>query len=79
MKKIFAAHGMKGIYKGQVATLAREASGYGVYFWTYEKLVQRELSQKGIRRDQLHPAKTVLYGAASGYTVSQRDDVSDLC
>jgi len=69
VKKIYSAHGIAGIYKGQVATLAREASGYGVYFWTYEKLVQREMAQKGIRRDQLNPAKAVLYGAASGYTL----------
>lgn len=27
------------------------------------------MTQKGIRRDQVNPAKTVLFGAASGYTV----------
>jgi len=69
VKKIYSAHGIAGLYKGQVATLAREASGYGVYFWTYEKLVQREMAQKEIRRDQLNPAKAILYGAASGYTL----------
>jgi len=69
VKKIYASNGIAGIYKGQVATLCREASGYGVYFWTYEKLMQREVAQKGIRRDQVNPAKTVLFGAASGYAV----------
>lgn len=69
VRKIYASNGIAGIYKGQVATLWREASGYGVYFWTYEKLMQREMTQKGIRRDQVNPAKTVLFGAASGYTV----------
>jgi len=68
-KKIFATNGIAGIYKGQVATLLREASGYGVYFWTYEKLMQREMTQKGIRREQVNPAKTALFGAASGYTL----------
>lgn len=69
VKKIYASNGIAGIYKGQVATLWREASGYGVYFWTYEKLIEREMTQKGIRRDQINPAKTILFGAASGYTV----------
>jgi len=69
VRKIFATNGIAGIYKGQVATLCREASGYGVYFWTYEKLMQREMTQKGIRREQVNPMKTVLFGAASGYTV----------
>ena len=69
VKKIYATNGIAGIYKGQVATLCREASGYGVYFWTYEKLMQREMAQKGIKRDQVNLAKTILFGAASGYTV----------
>jgi len=69
VRKIYATNGIAGIYKGQVATLWREASGYGVYFWTYEKLMEREMTQKGIRRDQVNPAKAVLFGAASGYTL----------
>jgi solute carrier family 25 carnitine/acylcarnitine transporter 20/29 len=72
VKKIYGSNGMAGIYKGQVATLCREASGYGVYFWTYEKLIEWEMTQNGIRRDQVNPAKTVLFGAASGYTVRPR-------
>jgi solute carrier family 25 (mitochondrial carnitine/acylcarnitine transporter), member 20/29 len=72
VKKIHASNGMAGIYKGQVATLWREASGYGAYFWTYEKLMEREMTQKGIRRDQVNPGKTVLFGAASGYAVRSR-------
>lgn len=69
MKKIFSSHGISGIYKGQVATLWREATGYGVYFLAYELLMQREMKQKGIRRDQVNPANAVLYGAAAGYAV----------
>lgn len=69
IKKIASSHGISGIYKGQVATLWREASGYGVYFMAYELLVQREMKQKGIRRDQISPVNAVFYGAAAGYAV----------
>jgi len=69
VKKIYATNGIAGIYKGQVATLLREASGYGAYFWTYEMLMEREMTQKGIKRNEVNPAKTVLFGAASGYAV----------
>lgn len=62
--------GIAGIYKGQAVTLLREASGYGIYFWAYEKLVQREMKKKGIRRDDINPLNAVLYGAAAGYAVS---------
>lgn len=69
MKKIFSAHGIAGIYKGQAVTLLREASGYGVYFLVYEKLVQREMAKKGVKRDQINPLNPILYGAAAGYAV----------
>jgi solute carrier family 25 (mitochondrial carnitine/acylcarnitine transporter), member 20/29 len=72
IKKIYSAYGVAGIYKGQGVTLLREASGYGVYFWAYEKLVQRELASKGIKREELSPAHAVLYGAAAGYVVRPR-------
>ena len=50
IKKIAAKYGIRGIYKGQNVTFLREATGYGVYFWAYETLVQREMAQKGIRQ-----------------------------
>ncbi len=40
-----------------------------MYFLAYEKLVQREIATKGIKRDQINPANAVLYGAAAGYAV----------
>ncbi|PCH36022.1 mitochondrial carrier [Wolfiporia cocos MD-104 SS10] len=69
IRKIASAHGIAGIYKGQVVTLWREALGYGVYFLAYEKLMQREMARKGIRRDQVNPANAVLFGAAAGYAL----------
>ncbi|RXW16049.1 hypothetical protein EST38_g9801 [Candolleomyces aberdarensis] len=69
IKKIYTGHGIAGLYKGQVPTLVREASGYGIYFLVYEKLVQREMATKGIRRDQISPVNPILYGAAAGYAL----------
>jgi solute carrier family 25 (mitochondrial carnitine/acylcarnitine transporter), member 20/29 len=69
MKKIYSAHGVAGIYKGQGVTLLREATGYGVYFLAYEKLMQREMAQKGIKREEISAAHAVLYGATAGYAV----------
>ncbi|KAI0066002.1 mitochondrial carrier [Artomyces pyxidatus] len=69
IKKISSEYGIKGLYKGQNVTFVREAAGYGVYFWAYEKLVQRELAQKGIRREEIGASSAVLYGAAAGYVL----------
>ncbi|KAL1742201.1 mitochondrial carrier domain-containing protein [Schizophyllum fasciatum] len=67
--KIFREHGIPGIFKGQGVTFVREATGYGMYFLTYEKLVQREMREKGIRRDQISPLNAILYGALAGYAL----------
>ncbi|PSS37538.1 hypothetical protein PHLCEN_2v614 [Hermanssonia centrifuga] len=69
IRKIYAIKGVAGIYKGQGVTLLRESTGYGIYFWAYEKLMQREMEMKGIRREQVSPAKAVLFGAAAGYAL----------
>ncbi|KAG8960705.1 Mitochondrial carrier protein ymc2 [Tulasnella sp. 419] len=69
IKKIYRAHGIQGIYKGQVATLAREAVGYGAYFWAYEELIQRHMSKRGIKREEVSPGYAVLFGAAAGYAL----------
>ncbi|KAG6879654.1 hypothetical protein C0992_000096 [Termitomyces sp. T32_za158] len=69
IKKIYSGYGIAGIYKGQAVTLLREASGYGIYFLTYEKIVQWEMKNKGIRRDQINPLNAVLYGAIAGYAL----------
>lgn len=70
IRKIYSQHGIPGIFKGQCVTFLREAAGYGIYFMAYEKLVQREMFQKGIRREQISPLNAVLYGATAGYAVS---------
>jgi solute carrier family 25 (mitochondrial carnitine/acylcarnitine transporter), member 20/29 len=84
MKKIYSAHGVAGIYKGQGVTLLREATGYGVYFLAYEKLMQREMAQKGIKREEISPTHAVLYGATAGYAVCcshivLRPLIADVC
>ncbi|TRM70257.1 mitochondrial carrier domain-containing protein [Schizophyllum amplum] len=67
--KIYSQHGLAGIFKGQGVTFLREATGYGMYFLTYEKLVQREMREKKIRRDQISPLNAIGYGALAGYAL----------
>jgi len=69
LRKIHRTDGIRGVYHGQVTTLAREIHGYGVYFAAYEALVARELRQKGITRKDLPVSSAIMYGAASGYAM----------
>ncbi|ELU39294.1 carrier protein [Rhizoctonia solani AG-1 IA] len=68
-KKIYRSNGIAGIFKGQNPTLLREATGYGAYFWAYEKLVQREMRVHNCRREDIAPTKAILFGAAAGYAL----------
>jgi solute carrier family 25 (mitochondrial carnitine/acylcarnitine transporter), member 20/29 len=70
VKKIASQYGMAGVYKGQTATFMREGLGFSAYFLTYEKLIQREMLSKGIRREDIPASNTIVYGAAAGYAVS---------
>jgi solute carrier family 25 carnitine/acylcarnitine transporter 20/29 len=72
VKKIYRSNGIAGIFKGQNPTLLREATGYAAYFWAYEKLVQREMRVHNCRREDIAPAKAILFGAAAGYAVCSR-------
>jgi len=69
VKQIYSKYGIAGIYKGQPVTILREAVGYGAYFLTYEKLVQREMKRKGIKRHEVSPVNAVIYGATAGYAL----------
>ncbi|EJD34687.1 mitochondrial carrier with solute carrier repeats [Auricularia subglabra TFB-10046 SS5] len=69
LRKIMRAHGVAGVYKGQVPTLWREGVAYAIYFVTYEKLMQREMRVHAMRREDVSPAKAVLFGAAAGYAL----------
>ncbi|KAJ3334042.1 Mitochondrial carrier protein ymc2 [Blyttiomyces sp. JEL0837] len=69
-KKVYKSYGIAGIYKGQAITLLREFHGYGIYFLTYEWLIQERMkAQKTTNRGDVAAWRQCLYGAASGYTL----------
>ncbi|KAJ3194472.1 Mitochondrial carrier protein ymc2 [Irineochytrium annulatum] len=69
VKKVYSQYGIAGIYKGQGITLLREIHGYGIYFATYELLMQREMKMQKKRRSEISSLHQCLYGALSGYTL----------
>ncbi len=56
-----------GVYRGQIPTFAREFHGMGMYFLTYEALVQYKLSSSRISRDELPSSYAMFAGAMAGY------------
>ncbi|RKO97680.1 hypothetical protein CXG81DRAFT_15843 [Caulochytrium protostelioides] len=68
-RKVYRAHGIGAIYKGQGITIGREIVGYGTYFSTYEWLLQRHCQQAKVQRCDVESWRACLYGAISGYTL----------
>ncbi|KAJ3056795.1 Mitochondrial carrier protein ymc2 [Rhizophlyctis rosea] len=61
--------GFGAVYKGQAITMCRESLGYGMYFSSYEWLMQRTMQMEGKRRDQVEMWKQCLFGAMAGYSL----------
>ncbi|KAI8876509.1 mitochondrial carrier [Backusella circina FSU 941] len=71
IRQIYHHHGLfRGIYKGQLITMAREFQGYGAYFLAYEWLVQKSMQANNLKsRSDLETWKVCLFGAAAGYAM----------
>ena len=57
-KSILKTEGIKGIYRGFVITVLRDAPAHGVYFWTYEYM--REQFHPGCRKNGHESLRTML-------------------
>jgi solute carrier family 25 carnitine/acylcarnitine transporter 20/29 len=51
-------------------TMLREGHGLGIYFLTYEMLVQAALQRSGKERKDLSGTMVMLFGASAGVAVS---------
>ncbi|XP_022910160.1 mitochondrial ornithine transporter 1 [Onthophagus taurus] len=75
--KILKTEGIKGMFKGLVATLAREMPGYFVFFGGYEG-TRALLTRPGQKKDDIGVGRTMIAGAIGGlifWTVTYPADV----
>jgi solute carrier family 25 (mitochondrial carnitine/acylcarnitine transporter), member 20/29 len=66
IRRIYQIDGIKGLYRAQIPTILREAHAYGLWFLTYEYLVQRSIAASGGKRDHLAAWKLCTFGAIAG-------------
>ncbi|OBA23332.1 mitochondrial carrier [Metschnikowia bicuspidata var. bicuspidata NRRL YB-4993] len=67
VKKIYGAHGFAGLYRGTTITLIREVQAYGVWFLTYESLIQGLINQRGYKlRGDISTIELLGCGALAG-------------
>jgi len=56
-----------GLYRGQAVTLLREMQAYGVWFATYEYLMNSDVKRRGLKdRSQVEAWRLALYGGLAG-------------
>lgn len=67
IRKLSAQGGVfNGLYKGQAVTILREAQAYGVWFLTFEYLMNLDARRNNIKREEISSPKIAFYGGLAG-------------
>jgi solute carrier family 25 (mitochondrial carnitine/acylcarnitine transporter), member 20/29 len=67
IRKLSADAGVfHGLYRGTAVTILREAQAYGVWFLTYEFLMNADAKRNKIKREQISTPKVAFYGGLAG-------------
>ncbi|TID30600.1 hypothetical protein CANINC_000755 [Pichia inconspicua] len=69
LKHLNQVGGIKAIYRGFGPTLLRESVGMGIYFTTFELLVQNTMRKNNIERNQVESWKLCTFGGLAGYSI----------
>jgi solute carrier family 25 carnitine/acylcarnitine transporter 20/29 len=57
---------LRGLYRGEVVTIFREAQAYGVWFLTFEYLMNQDAKRNSIKREEISSVKIATYGGLAG-------------
>ncbi|KAL6705270.1 carrier protein ymc1 [Coniothyrium glycines] len=67
VRKLSAHQGvLGGVYRGTAVTFLREAQAYGVWFTTFEYLMNTDAARNGIKREDISTLKVAAYGGLAG-------------
>jgi len=64
-KQLYTEKGIPSLYKGTCATLLRDVPGMGIYFFSYEWMLNK-LTLEGESRDHLNPLRIFIAGGITG-------------
>lgn len=67
MRKLSAHQGvLRGLYRGELVTIYREAQAYGFWFLTFEYLMAQDMQRNNIKREDISSLKVATYGGLAG-------------
>lgn len=57
---------LKGVYRGQAVTYLREVQAYGMWFLTFEFLMNQDAKRNNVKREDISSLKVATYGGIAG-------------
>lgn len=67
VRKLSAHQGvLGGVYRGTAVTFMREAQAYGMWFTTFEYLMNADAARNNVKREDISTLKVAFYGALAG-------------
>lgn len=57
---------LKGLYRGEAVTILREAQAYGLWFLTFEYLMNADAARNKVKREEISSLKVATYGGLAG-------------
>lgn len=57
---------MRGLYRGQAVTYFREAQAYGVWFMSFEWMMNQDAKRNNVKREDIPSWKVATYGGIAG-------------
>ncbi|KAA8644759.1 hypothetical protein EYZ11_002211 [Aspergillus tanneri] len=67
IKKLSSQGGVfRGLFRGQAVTILREAQAYGMWFLTFEYLMNQDAKRNNIKREDISSLKVATYGGLAG-------------
>ena len=67
VRKLSAHEGvLSGLFRGEAVTIIREAQAYGMWFLTFEYLMNADAKRNSLKRNEIPQWKVALYGGLAG-------------
>ncbi|KAI0178339.1 mitochondrial carrier domain-containing protein [Pestalotiopsis sp. NC0098] len=67
VRKLSAHQGvLRGLYRGEAVTVVREAQAYGLWFMSFEYMMNSHAARNGMQRKDIPPYMVAFYGGLAG-------------
>lgn len=67
VRKLSAHEGvLRGLFRGEAVTVLREAQAYGMWFLSFEYMMNSDAARNGVERRDIPPWKVAFYGGLAG-------------